>query len=129
MANVNLGVIGLGRMGRIFSRHLARHSGGGSLASVSSRTIEVAHEVAKQGHDVQIYTDYQDLLDDDEIDGVVIATLTNTHRDIVVAAAQAGKAIFCEKPLALTLDETDTTLAAVESAGVLLQVGFMRRFD
>ena len=129
VADVNLGVIGLGRMGRIFSRHLARHSGGGRLASVSSRAIEAADEVAQQGRDVQIYSNYQDLLNDDEIDGVVIATLTNTHRDIVVAAAQAGKAIFCEKPLALTLVETDTMLAAVESAGVLLQVGFMRRFD
>jgi predicted dehydrogenase len=54
---------------------------------------------------------------------------THTHHDIVLAAAAAGKAVFCEKPIALTLTETDSTLATVEKAGVLFQVGFMRRFD
>ena len=64
-----------------------------------------------------------------EIDAVIIATPTSTHAELVVAAAQAGKAIFCEKPLALSLQQTQAALAAVQHAGVLLQVGFMRRFD
>ena len=129
MATINLGVIGLGRMGQIFSQHLARHTGGGRLAAVSSRTPKVAAQVAAQGYDVKTYSDYHDLIADPTIDGVVIATLTHTHHDIVVAAAEAGKPIFCEKPIALTLAETDRMMAAVEKAGIPFQVAFMRRFD
>jgi scyllo-inositol 2-dehydrogenase (NAD+) len=70
-----------------------------------------------------------DVFDRTDIDAVIIATPTSTHAELVVAAAQAGKAIFCEKPLALSLEQTHAALAAVEQAGVLLQVGFMRRFD
>lgn len=63
------------------------------------------------------------------VDAVIIATPTQTHPELVIAAAQAGKAIFCEKPLALSLEAAREALAAVEAAGVPLQVGFMRRFD
>jgi predicted dehydrogenase len=69
------------------------------------------------------------LLANPEIEGVIIATPTSTHHDVVIAAAQAQKAIFCEKPTALTLSATDNMIRAVEKAGVAFQVGFMRRFD
>jgi scyllo-inositol 2-dehydrogenase (NAD+) len=129
MTIINLGVIGLGRMGRIYSEHVARRLEGARLAAVSSRTPKVAAKVARQTDGVKIYSDYRDLLADASIQGVIIATLTHTHHDIVIAAAEAGQAIFCEKPLALTLVETEAMLAAVEKAGVLFQIGFMRRFD
>jgi inositol 2-dehydrogenase len=64
-----------------------------------------------------------------ELDAIVISTPTSTHCDLVIAAARAGKAIFCEKPLALTLEETHTALEAVAQAHVPFQIGFMRRFD
>lgn len=115
MAKINIGVIGLGRIGRINSRHLLGNPQGARLAAVSTRRPAEAAEFLG-GADVKIYTDYHDLLADPAIDGVL-------------AAAGAGKAIFCEKPIALTLTETDTMLAAVEKTGVLFQVGFMRRFD
>src|SRR5205085_22886 len=60
---------------------------------------------------------------------VAICTSTDTHADLIVAAAQAGKAIFCEKPVSLDLAEVDRALAAVEAAGVPFQIGFNRRFD
>lgn len=126
---INIGVIGLGRMGRIYSNHIARNVGDARLMAVASRTPEVAANVAQLGDGVKVYADYQDLLADLAVDGVIVATLTHTHHDIVISAAKAGKAIFCEKPVALTLAETDAMLAAVENAGVLFQVGFMRRFD
>ncbi|MEM7348197.1 MAG: Gfo/Idh/MocA family oxidoreductase [Chloroflexota bacterium] len=130
MKTINLGVIGLGRMGRIYCKHLARHLGGARLAAVSSRTPAAADAVAQMvNNDLNIYPDYRDMMADPEIDGVIVATLTHTHHDIVIAAAEAGKAIFCEKPVALTLEETDKILAAVEKAGVTFQVAFMRRFD
>jgi inositol 2-dehydrogenase len=64
-----------------------------------------------------------------EVDAVIVATPTSTHASVLIAAAAAGKAIFSEKPLALSLAETHAALAAIERAGVTLQVGFMRRFD
>jgi scyllo-inositol 2-dehydrogenase (NAD+) len=63
------------------------------------------------------------------VEAVLVLSSTSTHREVVVAAAEAGKAIFCEKPIALNLEDTDQLLAAVDRAGVMLQVGFMRRFD
>jgi inositol 2-dehydrogenase len=63
------------------------------------------------------------------VHAVIIATPTQTHPDLVIAAAQAGKAIFCEKPLALSLEAARKALEVVETTGVPLQVGFMRRFD
>jgi predicted dehydrogenase len=69
------------------------------------------------------------LLAQPDIQGVIIASPTSTHYDVVIAAAQAGKAIFCEKPTSLTLATTDEMVDAVNKAGVMFQVGFMRRFD
>jgi inositol 2-dehydrogenase len=129
MATINIGVIGLGRIGRINSRYLLRHPKGARLAAVSTRRPEDAKKFLDSGDSIKIYTDYHDLLADAAIDGVLVVTHTHTHHDIVIAAAGAGKAIFCEKPIALTLTQTDSMLAAVEKAGVLFQVGFMRRFD
>jgi predicted dehydrogenase len=77
----------------------------------------------------QHYTDYHELLKREDIDAVVIVTPTSTHAEIIKAAAAAGKHIFSEKPLAQTLALCDEAIAAVASAGVKLQLGFMRRFD
>lgn len=129
MAVVNIGVIGLGRMGQLYSNHVARHIDGARLVAVANLTPGIAAEVAREFDGVQTYAAHQELLADRAIHGVIVATPTSTHREIVVAAAEAGKAIFCEKPTALTLAETDEMVAAVERAGVLFQIGFMRRFD
>jgi myo-inositol 2-dehydrogenase/D-chiro-inositol 1-dehydrogenase len=64
-----------------------------------------------------------------QIDAVLICSSTKTHADLIVQAALAGKHIFCEKPIAHTLGQIDRALAAVEAAGVKLQIGFNRRFD
>ena len=73
-------------------------------------------------------TDVGAVWDDPAIDAVVIAAPARPHADLVVAAAGAGKAVFCEKPMALTLADADRAIAAAEAAGVALQVGFNRRF-
>ena len=127
---LNLGVIGLGRMGQIFARHLARRGDGVRLAAISSSRPDAAAHFTRDLDGVKTYVDYHDLLADPQIDAVVIATATHSHHDIVIAAAQAGKPTFCEKPLALTLAETDgDATRRVDKAGILFQVGFMRRFD
>lgn len=129
MTSINLGVIGLGRMGRIFSRHLRHRGDGVHLAAVCSRRPEDARQFLGEGSPTKVYTDLHELLADPTIHGVVVANHTDEHKETVLAAAAAGKAIFCEKPLALTLADVDIMLAAVAQAGVLFQIGFMRRFD
>ncbi|UCF09958.1 MAG: Gfo/Idh/MocA family oxidoreductase, partial [Candidatus Bipolaricaulota bacterium] len=69
------------------------------------------------------------ILGSDRVDAVFICTSTDTHAQLIEAAAAAGKHIFCEKPIALDLPSIDRALAAVEAAGVKLQIGFNRRFD
>jgi myo-inositol 2-dehydrogenase/D-chiro-inositol 1-dehydrogenase len=70
-----------------------------------------------------------DILGDPSIEAVLICASTDTHADLIVAAAKAGKHIFCEKPIAYSLEQIDRALAAVKTAGVQLQIGFNRRFD
>jgi inositol 2-dehydrogenase len=129
MARLGIGVIGLGRMGQVYATHTARQIAGADLIAVADPDGEVLARFAAQLPHVKTFSDYHDLLADPQIQGVIVASPTSTHRDVVIAAAQAGKAIFCEKPLALTLQATDEIIEAVRLAGVPLQVGFMRRFD
>jgi myo-inositol 2-dehydrogenase/D-chiro-inositol 1-dehydrogenase len=69
------------------------------------------------------------LISDPNIDAIAICSPTDTHADLIIACAEAGKAIFCEKPIANDVEKTREALEAVEKAGVKLQVGFNRRFD
>ena len=66
---------------------------------------------------------------DPDIDAVVVVTPTQFHHDVVLAAAAAGKHVFCEKPMASTEQECDEMIEACRKANVKLQIGFMRRFD
>lgn len=111
-------------MGRVYANFVAGQLEDAELVAVSDPQPSVLAQ-----YSVTTAEDYTVLLADPHVDAVIVTTPTHTHREIVIAAAQAGKAIFCEKPTALTLRETDEMIAAVNSAGVLLQIGFMRRFD
>jgi scyllo-inositol 2-dehydrogenase (NAD+) len=129
MAALGIGVVGLGRMGSVYANHVARQIENARLVAVADAAPGTADKFASQLNGVKAYTSYEALLADADVQGVIVATPTSTHREVVVHAAGAGKAIFCEKPTALTLDATDEMLRAVEQAGVMFQVGFMRRFD
>lgn len=128
-AQVNIGVIGIGRMGTVYANHVAHQIRDAQLVAVSDTREPALADYARHMPDVRLMPNYHDLLADPNIHGVIVVTPTSTHREVVIAAAEAGKAIFCEKPTALTLEATDEMVAAVEKAGVLFQVGFMRRFD
>jgi predicted dehydrogenase len=78
---------------------------------------------------VEWSTRYDDLLEDPDVEAVVIASPTPLHAEMAVAAAAAGKHIFCEKPISLDLERTYQVIESVGSAGVKMQVGFHRRFD
>lgn len=123
---LRVGLAGLGRMGRIHAANLARRCPSVDLVAVTDFD-PVAGAAVGAEFGVPVAPDFDTLLA--EVDAVVVATPTGTHADLVTRAAAAGRAVFCEKPLSLDRDATVATLAAVERAGVALQVGFHRRFD
>lgn len=129
MSKLNLAVIGLGRMGQVYAYHAAHQIPDALLVAVADPRQEVTEPFAAQVSGVRVYADYHDLLVHPGLDAVIVATPTSTHGEVVIAAAGAGKQVFCEKPMALSLRETDAMIAAVDAAGVLCQIGFMRRFD
>jgi len=128
-ALIKMGVIGLGRMGQLYTNLLSSQINGAKLYAVAEIHEQARSRVAGEFDITRAFADFHELLALPELDAVIIATPTSTHHDLVVAAAEAGKAILCEKPLALTLAETRSAQEAVARAQVPLQVGFMRRFD
>ncbi|HEU0000780.1 MAG TPA: inositol 2-dehydrogenase [Ktedonobacteraceae bacterium] len=128
-AHIKMGVIGLGRMGQLYTTLLASQINGASLYAVAEVNEQVRSRVASEIVISHAFADFHELVALPDLNAVIIATPTSTHHELVVAAAGAGKAILCEKPLALTLTETRSALEAVARAQVPLQVGFMRRFD
>lgn len=126
---VNIAVIGAGRIGTIHARNLATKVDRANLVAVSDVREQAAKECAQKAGNPEVYTDYTKLLATPEIDAVVICTSTDIHVQIIADSAEAGKDVFCEKPIALDLDEIDHALNAIDRTGIKFQVGFSRRFD
>ncbi|MCZ4604476.1 Gfo/Idh/MocA family oxidoreductase [Streptomyces sp. Lzd4kr] len=123
-----VGPIGTGRMGSFHAETLARRLPGVRLAALADPAPGAARRLGERLGSSTAHTDAADLLADPKIDAVVIATPARTHADLVEAAARAGKAVYCEKPMAITLAD-DRAITAAEKAGVPLQVGFNRRYE
>lgn len=126
--SVGVAFIGAGRMGLSHARTLGGIS--------SARPVVVADynlEAAQRGQALcraeTATSDIDAAINAPEVEAVMIVTPTNTHAGLIQQAAKAGKAIWCEKPIALTLTETQKTLEIVEQAGVPCQIGFQRRYD
>ncbi len=125
---VRMGVVGVGRIGRMHAELLARQVPGAALAMVHDAFPDAAVVVgAELG--VPAAASADELLASPDVDAVAICSSTETHADLLVAAARAGKPAFCEKPVSLHLAEVDRALAAVQEAGIAVQIGFNRRFD
>jgi len=127
--SLKIGLIGAGRIGRLHAEHLTSRITSADLLMVADAFEEAARECAEHYAIPYFEQDYHAVLDHPDIQAVVICSSTDTHARIIEEAAQAGKHIFCEKPIALDLTSIDRALDAVESAGVKLQIGFNRRFD
>jgi len=126
---IGVAVIGSGRAGMIHARNFARGINGAVLAAMVD-PVEEAVKKACGELEIEIgYQDYNQALKDDRIDALVVVTPTVYHRDIVVAAAEAGKHILCEKPMAMNTRECDEMIQAADKNKVKLQIAFMRRFD
>src|SRR5258708_40313931 len=122
---VGIGLIGAGRIAQVHAKAFTK-AAGARLLAVADVVPEVADRLADAFH-LDAYYDYCDLLARADIDGVVVAVPTPLHAQVAVDVARAGKHVFCQKPIAPTLPEADTIIAACQEAGVLLQVGFMLR--
>src|SRR4051794_15195310 len=128
-ARIGLAIIGAGRMGTSHARLIAAGAPELRIVAVGDVDGEAARRLADEIGGAGAYSDPLAAVSATGVDAVLIAVSSAHHRAIVEAAAAAGRDILCEKPLALDLVETDAILAAVERAGVRLQVGLMRRHD
>jgi myo-inositol 2-dehydrogenase/D-chiro-inositol 1-dehydrogenase len=126
---VKIGLIGAGRIGLLHAANLRTRIPEAELVMVTDVAVEAARQCAERYAIPSYGKDYRAILDHPEIQAVVICSSTHTHARIIEEAAQAGKHIFCEKPIALNLPVIDQVLERVKSAGVKLQIGFNRRFD
>ena len=125
---LKIAVLGVGRIGRMHAELVARRVPGAALAMVQDINADAAAAVGEQ-FEVPFTTHVDDVLGSSDVDAVAICSSTDTHVPLMIAAAHAGKAILCEKPISLELDKVDSALAVVENSGVPIQVGFNRRFD
>jgi myo-inositol 2-dehydrogenase/D-chiro-inositol 1-dehydrogenase len=126
---VNVGIIGAGRIGRVHGENLAYRIPNARLVAVADVIEQAAAELAANLHIPSVYSDAEAIMADKNVDAVVICSSTDTHAQLIQAAAAAKKHIFCEKPIALDIARIDHALAEVDRAGVKLQIGFNRRFD
>jgi myo-inositol 2-dehydrogenase/D-chiro-inositol 1-dehydrogenase len=125
---LRVGVLGCGRIGRMHADLIAGRVDGLALGGVCDVVTDAAKEVAARTGAVAAPTP-DALIGRDDIDAVAICSSTDTHIDLLVMAAEAGKPVFIEKPLSLDLEQVDRGIAAVDAAGIAVQVGFNRRFD
>ncbi len=126
---LNVGVIGLGRLGNVYAADLAHRVPQANLIAVADLNAELAKKFAADYNIPKWYESHEELLADKQIDAVAVITSTSTHKQVVIDAAKAGKAIFCEKPISLALNDAMEMMQVVEQTGAFLQMGFQRRFD
>jgi predicted dehydrogenase len=132
MANkdpLRVAVIGVGRIGVVHAENIAHHVQGAELAAITTSDPARAEEAQRRCREVPVYASVEDLLNDAKLDAVVIASSTSAHLANVKDCASVGLHIFCEKPLALSLEDCDAAISSVEDAGVALMVGHVRQFD
>jgi myo-inositol 2-dehydrogenase/D-chiro-inositol 1-dehydrogenase len=126
---LHVGIIGAGRIGKVHAETLAFRLPEVRTLAIADVNREAAQAVAARCGIPTVTGSSAEIFANPAIEAVLICSSTNTHADLIVQAAQAGKHIFCEKPIAHDLGQIDRALAAVEQAGVKLQIGFNRRFD
>lgn len=124
---IGIGLLGAGRIGRMHARNLAAHPRV-NLAGIFDIDSETGQQAASETG-CRFVPTAASLLEDPGVDAVFIASATDTHCDLIEAAASAGKAVFCEKPIHLDLARVDECARVVREAGITVQIGFNRRFD
>ncbi|MFM0594368.1 Gfo/Idh/MocA family oxidoreductase [Paraburkholderia dilworthii] len=127
---LRLGVVGLGRLGKRHAESLAYRVPGASLVAACSPVEEERAWAREALPEPRLYSDYAELLADRDVDAVWLVTPSSLHAQQIIDALQAGKHVFCEKPLSLDLAECERVLAeAARYPHLQATIGFMRRFD
>ena len=129
MKKIKLGVIGSGRIGKVHIATLVQSVPQAIVVAIADVNLNSANEVAKAFGITSVFSNYMDVINHPEVEAVVICSPTDTHARYIVDAAKAGKHIFCEKPVDLSLEIIKGAIKAIATAGVKLMVGFNRRFD
>ncbi|HPF87258.1 MAG TPA: inositol 2-dehydrogenase [Candidatus Limiplasma sp.] len=129
MDKLRIGIIGAGRIGNVHAQSITYHIPQAEVAAISDPDEPRAKALAERLGIPSYTKDYHDILNDPAIGAVLICSPTDTHAAIAIEAAKAGKHIFCEKPVDLTIAKILAAKQAAEENGVKLQIGFNRRFD
>lgn len=127
MKKLTVGVLGAGRIGKLHIDNIQQHLPYVAIKSVADPYIDEVW--AKKKAIPHVSQDANDVIQDKEIEAVLVCSPSPLHVKHIIACANAGKHIFCEKPIATDIAQIEMALAAVKEAGVKLQIGFNRRFD
>ncbi len=126
--SLKVGVIGLGRIGKVHLENLVYRTPNAQVVAVANPS-SAPFEVAKNLGVTNTYNHAEEVIHHKEVEAIFICSPTPTHKNLIQEAAEAGKHIFCEKPLDMTVAAIEEINATVAQANVKLQVGFNRRFD
>jgi scyllo-inositol 2-dehydrogenase (NAD+) len=129
MRKLGVGVLGVGEMGKRHAENARRLVPEAKLIAIADVAADRAEQVADELEIEHAYGSLEEMVQRKDINAVLIATPDKFHAQSIRVAAAAGKDIFCEKPLAITLEDAHAALREVARAGVRLQVGFMRHYD
>ncbi|MBR3802603.1 MAG: inositol 2-dehydrogenase [Clostridia bacterium] len=129
MKQLNIGIIGAGRIGKLHAQSICYNVPTAKVLGITDVYKEHLPALCEELGIEKIYDSYVEMLEDKDIDAVLVCSSTDTHADIAIAAAKAGKHVFCEKPVDLTPEKVQAVIDTVKETGVKLQVGFNRRFD
>lgn len=127
--SINVGLIGVGRLGGMYADFLMNYIPNANLIAVADLIPERASKCAEKYNIKKWYDNHHDLNADKEVEAVIVSATTINHKAIVIDAAKEKKAIFCEKPITLKLDESREMKKSIDQNGVFYQQGFQRRFD
>jgi myo-inositol 2-dehydrogenase / D-chiro-inositol 1-dehydrogenase len=128
MEKLKVAVAGLGRIGKIHLKNLSRNFPGLEVVAVMDVDDQLK-SIAREFNVPNFFTDFDKLLSVTGLNVVVICSPTDTHAEYVIKSARAGKHIFCEKPLDLSLERIKEVLKVAEESGIKMMLGFNRRFD
>ena len=127
---LNIGIIGAGRIGKVHLESISYRVKDATVKAVADPFMNDETKAFIEGFGVkEIYTDYHKILEDPAIDAVLICSSTDTHSAISVEAINAGKHVFCEKPVDHSIEKINNVKKALEGKNLKFQVGFNRRFD
>jgi myo-inositol 2-dehydrogenase/D-chiro-inositol 1-dehydrogenase len=128
MSITNLAIIGIGRIGKIHLRNIISHFPQARVVAVSDSQYP-PDDFQREYKGIAFSTDAADAINRSDVDGVIICTPTSSHSIMIEMAVQAGKHIFCEKPIDLSLERTKGLVKLVKESGLKMMLGFNRRFD